>query len=178
MREKRRTKPIEISRKSLALRELTSDEFVMPYAEQTQFRVAAGRDIGGATDFGSRHADKLGRLGIGWPRLARNGTDRPGNLVRTNPKIQLQLGSSQGIASDGFVPPPAIEPNDDMWHLEKPVEFMSAPIRECDGSSCQNLLFRVGHRGRIVLETCLTRPAQLRPRRQARNQDAGFAYAR
>src|SRR5271157_2249857 len=95
----------------------------------------------------------------------------PETLARVGRSCQLQLDSVQGIASDGFVPPPAIEPNDDMWHLEKPVEFMSAPIRECDGSSCQNLLFRVGHRGRIVLETCLTRPAQLRPRRQARNQD-------
>src|SRR5271157_2792177 len=79
---------------------------------------------------GSLHADKLGRLGIGWPRLARNGMDTPGNFVRTNPKIQLQLDSLQGIASDGFVPPPAIEPNHDMWHPEKPVKFMSPPIRK------------------------------------------------
>jgi len=84
----------------------------------------------GGADFGSRHADKLRRLGIGWPRPARNGTDRPGSLVRTNPKIQLQLDSLQGIASDGFVSPQAIEPNHDMWHPEKPVEFMSPPIRK------------------------------------------------
>src|SRR5271157_4242355 len=79
---------------------------------------------------GSLHAGKLGRLGIGWPRLARNGTDRPVDFVRTNPRIQLQLDSLQGIASDGFVPPQAIERNHDMWHHEKPVELMSAPIRE------------------------------------------------
>src|SRR5208282_2867898 len=32
-----------------------------------------------AGDAGSRHADKLGPRWIGWPRLARNGTGRPGN---------------------------------------------------------------------------------------------------
>ncbi len=105
------------------------DEFGLPYAERSQFRVvAAGTSKGGYT--GSLHADKLGRLANGWPRPARNGTDRPGDFVRTNPKIQLQLDSLQGIASDGFVPPQAIERNHDMWHPEKPVEFMSTPIRE------------------------------------------------
>jgi len=37
--KKRQTKPIEISHKSLALKELTSDGFGLLYAKQTQFRV-------------------------------------------------------------------------------------------------------------------------------------------
>jgi len=38
-----------------------------------------------AGDAGSRHADKLGPRWIGWPRLARNGTGRPGNWVASRP---------------------------------------------------------------------------------------------
>jgi len=39
-------------------------------------------------------------------------------LCRNVSKIRLQLESLQGLASDGFVPPAAIEPNHDMRHRE------------------------------------------------------------
>ena len=36
---------------------------------------------------GSRHAAKLRRLWIGWPRPVRNRTDKPENCARTNPNF-------------------------------------------------------------------------------------------
>ena len=50
-----------------------------------------------------------GEMGQAW------GINR--TMARTSPKPQtpFQLESLQGLASDGFVPPPAIEPNHDMW---------------------------------------------------------------
>jgi hypothetical protein len=71
-------KPIEISHKSLALKKLTSDGFGLLYAKRTHSGSSRPRHER-AGDGGSRHADKLGPRWIGWPRLARNGTDRPGN---------------------------------------------------------------------------------------------------
>jgi len=44
---KRQTKPIEISHKSLALKELTSDGFGLLYAKQTQFRVVEAATLEG-----------------------------------------------------------------------------------------------------------------------------------
>jgi hypothetical protein len=38
--KKRQTKPIEISRKALPLKELSSDAFGIHYAKRSQFRVA------------------------------------------------------------------------------------------------------------------------------------------
>src|SRR5208337_2569973 len=35
-------------------------------------------------------------------------------IVQNEPEFRLQLDSLQGLASDGFVSPPAIEPNHDM----------------------------------------------------------------
>src|SRR5271157_503418 len=45
--KKRQTKPIEISHKSLALKELTSDRFGLIYAKRTQFRVAEAATLEG-----------------------------------------------------------------------------------------------------------------------------------
>jgi len=56
-----------------------------------------------ARDAGSRHADKLGPRWIGWPRLARNGTARPGNWttrVQRVPPEEWQMADGRGRADD------------------------------------------------------------------------------
>src|SRR5208337_1922942 len=75
--KKRQTKPIEISHKSLALRELTSDGFGLLYAKQTQFRV-----VEAATSEGWRcrkparrqawpTLDRVAQIGAQWDRQTR-----------------------------------------------------------------------------------------------------------
>ena len=57
--------------------------------------------VGGA---GSRHADKLGPRWIGWPRLARNGTARPGNWttrVQRVPPEEWRVASGEWRMADG-----------------------------------------------------------------------------
>src|SRR5271166_3442992 len=52
------------------------------------------------------------------------------NHAQNEPKSRLQLDSLHGLASDGFVPPPGIEPNHDKWHPEKSAELVTSPIGE------------------------------------------------
>ena len=59
------------------------------------------------------------------------------NHAKNEPKIRLQLDSLQVLASNGFVLPPAIEPNHDMCHPKKPVEQVSIPIGERNGPERQ-----------------------------------------
>ena len=81
--KKRQTKPIEISHKPLALKELTSiHSDLLVQNEPNSGSLQDGRSEG-YTTIGSRYADEPGRLWIGWPRLTRNGTERPGNCVGT-----------------------------------------------------------------------------------------------
>jgi len=54
-------------------------------------------------------------------------------IVQNEPEFRLQLDSLQGVASDGFVSPPAIEPNHDMGHTDESVELVSSPIGERKG---------------------------------------------
>src|SRR5208337_3286853 len=49
-------------------------------------------------------------------------------IVQNKPEFRLQLDSLQGLTSDGFVSPPAIEPNHDMGHTDESVELVSSPI--------------------------------------------------
>ncbi|MGC1721871.1 MAG: hypothetical protein WA746_23025, partial [Isosphaeraceae bacterium] len=52
------------------------------------------------------------------------------NRAQNEPKSRLQLDSLHGLASDGFVPLPGIEPNHDKWHPEKSAELVTSPIGE------------------------------------------------
>src|SRR5208283_2288962 len=98
--KKRRTKPIEISRKSLALKELTSDVFGLLYAEQTQFPGRGGRDTGGlampeaGTWTGLAHAGSGNRPGsrlpMRWSLLECQDVAQ-GNL----PQARLELGATR-----------------------------------------------------------------------------------
>jgi len=82
--------------------------------------------------------EKIQRQTIEQPKRASGGSfasvvtrQRPSlNRAQNEPKSRLQLDCLQGLASDGFVPPPAIEPNHDMRHREKLVELPSTPIGE------------------------------------------------
>ena len=62
------------------------------------------------------------------------------NRVRNEPNSRLQLDCLQGLASDGFVSPPAIEPNRDMrslWNSSQPQsENETVPVARacCFGS--------------------------------------------
>jgi hypothetical protein len=49
---------------------------------------------------------------------------------KSKPRFRLQLDFLQELASDGFVPRPAIEPNHDMCSPGKPLQLVSTPIRE------------------------------------------------
>src|SRR5208337_4678581 len=94
--KKRQTKPIEISHKSLALKELTSiHSDLLVQNEPNSGSLQDGRSEG-YTTIGSRYADEPGRLRIGWPRMTRNGTERPGNCVRT--RHGSKAGYSSGVA--------------------------------------------------------------------------------
>jgi len=65
-------------------------------------------------------------------RVDQTGAESDGQtrkLCQNEPKFRLQLDSLQGLASDGFVPPPAIEPNHDMWHPEKSAELVLYLVR-------------------------------------------------
>jgi len=48
----------------------------------------------------SRHTDKLGPRWIGWPRLARNGTGRPGNWIT---RVQRVPPEEWRVASDRWL---------------------------------------------------------------------------
>ena len=75
----------------------------------------------------SWHADKLSLPGIGWPRRSKIGRADL-DIVQNEPEFRLQLDSLQGLTSDGFVSPPAIEPNHDMGRTDESVELVSSPI--------------------------------------------------
>jgi hypothetical protein len=71
------TKPIEISHKSLALKELTSDGFWLLYAKQTQFRVVEAATLEGwrCRKPARRQAwptlDRVAQTGAEWDRQTR-----------------------------------------------------------------------------------------------------------
>src|SRR5271157_4718002 len=75
--KKRQTKPIEISHKSLALKELTSDGFGLLYAKQTQFRVVEAATLEGwrCRKPARRQAwptlDRVAQTGAEWDRQTR-----------------------------------------------------------------------------------------------------------
>ncbi len=75
--KKRQTKPIEISHKSLVLKELTSDGFGLLYAKQTQFRVVEAATLEGwrCRKPARRHAgptlDRVAQIGAEWDRQTR-----------------------------------------------------------------------------------------------------------
>src|SRR5271157_6291410 len=52
-------------------------------------------------------------------------------MCQNEPNSRLQLETREALTSDGFVSPPAIEPNRDMWHPEKSATdtLPSAPRR-------------------------------------------------
>jgi hypothetical protein len=64
--------------------------------------------------------------GPDWRKIGRADLE----IVRNEPKFRLQLDSLQGLASDGFVSPPAIEPNHDMGYTDESVQLVSSPIGE------------------------------------------------
>ena len=61
-----------------------------------------------------------------WRKIGRADLE----IVRNEPKFRLQLDSLQGLASDGFVSPPAIEPNHGMGYTDESVQLVSSPIGE------------------------------------------------
>ena len=83
--KKRQTKPIEISHKSLALKELTSDGFGLLYAKGTQFRVVEAATLAGQAMPEAGTQSRSLAAGSSGPDWRRNGTGRPGKLNNGRP---------------------------------------------------------------------------------------------
>src|SRR5208337_3665677 len=97
--KKRQTKPIEISHKPLAIKELISiHSDLLVQNEPNSGSLQDGRSEG-YTTIGSRYADEPGRLWIGWPRMTRNGTERPGNCVPERGMVQKQVTAQGWLGS-------------------------------------------------------------------------------
>ena len=87
--KKRQTKPIEISHKSLVLKELTSNGFGPLYAKQTQFRVVEAATIGGLamSEAGTQTITAATKIGTNPDNRFRQATSNRGSRgIRDQPR--------------------------------------------------------------------------------------------
>src|SRR5208337_4441861 len=105
------------------------DEFGLPYAERSQFRVVeAGASKGWPRRKLARRQARPTRDRVAQARAEWDGHTR--EFCQNEPKNPVATRFFAGDSVRWVRSSPAIEPNHDMWHPEKPVKFMSPPIRK------------------------------------------------
>ena len=113
--KKRQTKPIEISHKSLVLKELTSNGFGPLYAKQTQFRVVEAATIGGLamSEAGTQTITAATKIGTNPDNRFRQATSNRGSRgIRDQPRNspthtekRIRISPAFPWSSRGQLPP-------------------------------------------------------------------------